>query len=207
MKKIFLFVLVFVVLAGCLSACALDDEGSIPTDNWSEESLVTSVATEPGDSKPNQTLPSESVHVHEYKLATCILPQTCVICGETNGDALGHAWKAADCESPETCTVCALTQGNALGHAWKDATCNSPKTCTNCNKTEGKAGNHKYSNGKCTSCGAKDPDYSSQVMVWIPTNGGTKYHSKSSCSNMKNPIQVTKDEAIKQGYEPCKRCH
>ena len=33
------------------------------------------------------------------------------------------------------------------------------------------------------------------IMVWIPTNGGTKYHSRSSCSNMKNPQQVTKKEA------------
>jgi methylphosphotriester-DNA--protein-cysteine methyltransferase len=79
--------------------------------------------------------------------------------------------------------------------------------CTNCNKTEGKVAEHKYSNGKCTICGSKDPDYSSQVMVWIPTNGGTKYHSKPTCSNMKEPIQVTKDEAIKRGFEPCKRCH
>jgi hypothetical protein len=29
-------------------------------------------------------------------------------------------------------------------------------------------------------------------LVWIPVNGGTKYHSKSSCSKMKYPIQVTK---------------
>lgn len=44
------------------------------------------------------------------------------------------------------------------------------------------------------------------VMVWISSNG-TKYHSKSSCSNMKNPSQITLDEAIAQGYTPCKRCH
>lgn len=44
-------------------------------------------------------------------------------------------------------------------------------------------------------------------LVWVPTNGGTKYHSKSSCSNMKNPIQVTKDTAVSNGYTACKRCH
>ena len=43
-------------------------------------------------------------------------------------------------------------------------------------------------------------------LVWIPSTG-SKYHSSSTCSNMKEPMQVTKEEAIKQGYEPCKRCH
>lgn len=45
------------------------------------------------------------------------------------------------------------------------------------------------------------------IMVWVPTNGGTKYHSRSGCSNMKNPSQVTLDYAISHGYEPCKRCY
>lgn len=207
MKKIFTLVLVFAMIAGCFAACTLDDDGSIPTDNMIEGTSGVSIAPELSNSEPNQTLPGESTHVHDYQSATCTLPETCAICGETNGDALGHAWTKADCEMPETCTVCALTQGSALGHAWRGATCTSPKVCTNCNKTEGKASSHKYSNGKCTSCGAKDPNYSSKEMVWIPTNGGTKYHSKSSCSNMKDPIQVTKEEAIKQGFEPCKRCH
>lgn len=43
-------------------------------------------------------------------------------------------------------------------------------------------------------------------MVWIPTNGGTKYHSHSGCSNMKNPRQVSKGEAESLNYEPCKKC-
>lgn len=43
-------------------------------------------------------------------------------------------------------------------------------------------------------------------MVWIPKSG-SKYHSSSSCSNMKNPRQVTKDEAVRKGYGPCKKCH
>lgn len=43
-------------------------------------------------------------------------------------------------------------------------------------------------------------------MVWIPQSG-SKYHSNSSCSGMKNPTQVTQSEAEAMGYEPCKRCH
>ena len=43
-------------------------------------------------------------------------------------------------------------------------------------------------------------------MVWIPASG-SKYHSRSSCSNMKIPSQVTKSRAIELGYSPCSRCY
>lgn len=43
-------------------------------------------------------------------------------------------------------------------------------------------------------------------MVWIPKSG-SKYHSRSSCSNMKNPTQVSRSEAISRGYGPCKKCY
>lgn len=43
-------------------------------------------------------------------------------------------------------------------------------------------------------------------MVWIPRTG-SKYHSRSSCSNMKNPSQVTIDQAKSSGYSPCKKCY
>lgn len=42
-------------------------------------------------------------------------------------------------------------------------------------------------------------------MVWIPKSG-KKYHSHSGCSNMKDPSQVTKEEAEDRGYTPCKKC-
>ena len=43
-------------------------------------------------------------------------------------------------------------------------------------------------------------------MVWIPTNGGTKYHNRSGCSNMKNPKEVTLDYATSHGYTKCSKC-
>ena len=43
-------------------------------------------------------------------------------------------------------------------------------------------------------------------MVWIPRTG-SKYHSRSSCSNMKNPSQVTRSQAESMGYDPCKKCY
>lgn len=44
-----------------------------------------------------------------------------------------------------------------------------------------------------------------EQLVWIPKTG-SKYHSCSDCSNMKNPSQISKSEAEKLGYEPCKKC-
>ncbi len=43
-------------------------------------------------------------------------------------------------------------------------------------------------------------------MVWLPESG-TKYHNNDSCSDMNNPRQVTLDEAVNAGYEPCKKCY
>lgn len=44
------------------------------------------------------------------------------------------------------------------------------------------------------------------TMVWVPKTG-SKYHSKSSCSNMKNPSQVPIEQAIANGYTACKKCY
>ena len=92
-------------------------------------------------------------------------------------------------------------------HEFLAASCESPKICSACGETEGSAIDHDYENGKCSSCGRKDPTYVSESMVWIPTNGGTKFHSKSSCSKMIDPEQVTKSEAIRRGFDACKKCH
>ena len=51
----------------------------------------------------------------------------------------------------------------------------------------------------------KAPDTAN--YVWIPTNGGTKYHKSSGCSNMIDPLHVSLDEAIDRGFTACKRCY
>lgn len=73
----------------------------------------------------------------EWYAADCDTPKTCVKCGETEGEALGHTWVDADCVAPKTCSACRLTEGEALGHTWVDATTEAPKTCTTCSATEG----------------------------------------------------------------------
>ncbi|MDR2531483.1 MAG: hypothetical protein LBC82_01395 [Oscillospiraceae bacterium] len=43
------------------------------------------------------------------------------------------------------------------------------------------------------------------IMVWIP-GSGSRYHSRSDCSNMNNPSFVTRSEAINAGFNACARC-
>lgn len=45
-----------------------------------------------------------------------------------------------------------------------------------------------------------------ETKVWIPIHGGVKYHAKATCSNMKDPDEVTVREAISKGFDACKRC-
>ena len=99
---------------------------------------------------------------HIWKDATCIEPKHCVICGEKEGNQLGHdfkfisceegyecarcettykkgqhTWKEATCTEAKTCEVCGKTEGNPLGHTWEEVTCSKPKTCSVCGETEG----------------------------------------------------------------------
>ena len=46
----------------------------------------------------------------------------------------------------------------------------------------------------------------SSTIVWIPKSE-KKYHRSSSCSNMKNPSQVTLEKAQSLGYTPCSKCY
>lgn len=146
---------------------------------------------------------------HTWKPATCTAASTCEYCGQTKGTAIDHDWKEATCTAAATCIVCGKTKGSAAEHKWKSATCTTPKTCKVCGKTKGSTAAHQYSKGKCTACGDQDASYndSSSSMVWIPTNGGKKYHSHSGCSNMKNPEKVSLSKAKRLGFTACKRCY
>lgn len=81
--------------------------------------------------------------------------------------------------------------GISINYATGDSSGPSSSTTTSPPSTEqNDSSNNPASNG---------------TMVWIPKTG-SKYHSRSGCSNMKNPSQVTKQEAERQGYDPCKKC-
>ena len=51
-----------------------------------------------------------------------------------------------------------------------------------------------------------EKDTGSNMSVWIPTDGGAKYHSRSNCSSMNNPVMVMENDAMSKGYSKCGRC-
>ncbi len=98
----------------------------------------------------------------QWNDATCTEAKTCVACGATDGEALGHDWNDATCTAPKTCETCGATEGAPLGHDWANATCTAPKTCETCGATEGAALGHDWANATCTApktcetCGATE---------------------------------------------------
>ena len=82
-----------------------------------------------------------SAHECVYNAATCTAPMTCVLCGHTEGEALGHKYEsivtAPTCETAGyttyTCSVCdhsyTSDAKDALGHEYDD---DADTTCNNC---------------------------------------------------------------------------
>ena len=66
--------------------------------------------------------------------------------------------------------------------------------------------NNPSSNNNSTAKPNTTTDDEMVEMVWVPSSG-TKYHSKSTCSGMKSPREIPLEDAIKEGYTACKRCH
>ena len=49
---------------------------------------------------------------------------------------------------------------------------------------------------------------SKESVVYIAGSGsGTKYHKDPDCSGMQGAVPLTRKEAERQGYAPCKRCY
>lgn len=71
----------------------------------------------------------------------------------------------------------------------------------NTTKTKNTAPQPTQSSSKTT-----DTSKNKENMVWV-SQTGKKYHSKSSCSNMKNPSHMTESEAIGLGRTPCSKCY
>ncbi len=115
-------------------------------------------------------MPSDN-HTHEYASATCTDPKTCIECGATEGEALGHKFTNA-CD--KFCNRCSYTR--MIKHDYKAATCTKAKTCKVCGKTSGSKLGHTYkkvvtkatttANGKiknvCTRC-----DYTASKVTTV----------------------------------------
>ena len=190
-----------------LSTSSLEPTSTPTTESTTESTTEpTAKPTTKPTSKPTvkPTNPTESTTAPTTPPATEAAPTPTT--PPATEPAHVHKFSAATCTSPKTCS-CGSTEGKAKGHDWKDATCSSPKTCKSCGTTSGLTAGHNFSKGKCTTCGKEDPDYNHETMVWIPTKGGTKYHSRPGCSNMDDPKEVTQSKAESLGFTPCKRCH
>ena len=158
---------------------------------------------------------------HTFEDATCTSPKTCTVCGETEGDALGHTLNHDnDGTTALVCTVCGITVADSQAHNfesdWQKDTYGHWHACSNenCLATDTKTEHipnipeaTKEQEKRCTVCGYIIENIKTDITVWIPTNGGTKYHSSPSCSNMKNPEQVSLEYAKAKGFTACKRCH
>ena len=81
-----------------------------------------------------------------------------------------HVWVDADCTNAKTCSLCGETEGEALGHSYGEATETVAPDCTNAGeqqstcsvcgdvKTETvKALGHNYVDGICSVCGEAQP--------------------------------------------------
>ncbi|MBR2320397.1 MAG: hypothetical protein IKA50_06420 [Clostridia bacterium] len=81
-----------------------------------------------------------------------------------------HVWVDADCTTPKTCSLCGETEGEALGHSYGEATETVAPDCTNAGeqrstcsacgdvKTETvNALGHNYVDGFCSECGEAQP--------------------------------------------------
>lgn len=94
--------------------------------------------------------------------------------------------------------------GITINYATGDSSGPSAQTSSNTsNVTTTKPTNESSSVQQNSSIVTQTP---SSEMVWIPRTG-SKYHRNASCSNMKDPTQVTRQEAESRGYEPCKKCY
>lgn len=66
----------------------------------------------------------------------------------------------------------------------------------------------KQNSGKHSSGGngAALGNRAADGYAYVPTKGGTKYHSLDTCSAMDSPLYVTLADAIAYGYGPCGKC-
>ena len=69
------------------------------------------------------------VNDHVFLDATCTVPQTCIYCSHTEGDALGHDMNAATCIEPSTCATCGHTEGDVDKNAHR---ADGGENCADC---------------------------------------------------------------------------
>lgn len=147
MKRI-LGILIIAVMLSSLCSCFLmkDDEGGDHTHTPEKIEAIAATCTKGGNGEYYRCTGCGQL----FSDSACLSSTT----AEENATApLGHAWVDATCTAPKTCELCGDTEGEALGHDWSgscDTECNRD-ACTE----ERSAESHLDSNEDdiCDNCG------------------------------------------------------
>lgn len=215
MKRIASFALA-VLLILSLCACSLPQAkpAKEPTDELElvEEAAETAEAEAPEErpimpeeTAPEETEPAAEAAAEGAEMPDPVLPEEPAAPEETPipdapSEVQTENAEAAEMPEPEAPerTEAAQTPADAV-----------PEQEAPSGNGTAPAGDTSGSSGQDSSGGSvtiPEPETGGD-LVWIPTHGGTKYHRSASCSNMIDPIQVSRETAIANGFTACKRCY
>lgn len=214
MKRIASFVLA-VLLILSLCACSLPQAkpAKEPTDELElvEEAAETAEAEAPEETAPEASEP-EALPPEETEPAA----ETAAEGAETPAEVLPEE-PAAPEEAPIPDAPSEVQTENAEAAAEAPERTEAAQTPADAEpEQEAPSGNGTAPAGDTSGGSGQDSSGGSVTipepetggdLVWIPTHGGTKYHRSASCSNMIDPIQVSRETAIANGFTACKRCY
>ena len=167
--------------------------------------------------KNGESLTSEAAAMHLVSAAITVQPVDCAATlGSTVsfkvkavGEGLTYQWQLSD-DAGKTWRNSSVKPANY----YTTLTGKNDGRYVRCLVTD-KNGNSVKSNAaymKITSSAADTSKTNTGITadangtVWV-TDAGLKYHSTSTCSNMKNPVKVTLEHAKAAGYTPCQKCY
>ncbi len=184
MKRILAILLMLCLVVG-ICALAACDSGRAETTDENEGQSSAEYPTDPEDildsevtNEANEPSANEKTTVNEESTA--------------NEESSAEETTSEEATSEETASEEAIseeTSSETEQTSEEEKTTNEEKTTSEEEKgTEAESGEQN------------------ETLVWITESGG-RYHKKSTCSGMKNPRQVTVEEAEKEGKTPCGKCY
>lgn len=102
----------------------------------------------------------------------------------------------------ESGTIVATSDGTNITFNTNPSTTTVGGSAIADNNTQSKVSNNTVSKSISSAQGTQDKS----TTVWVSKNGGKVYHFEQGCSGMKNPIQMTLEEAQGKELRPCKKC-
>ena len=113
----------FTFIPGGVTTHTFSKDDILLIENGVEHALTEDVTVSVG---------AHLVNDHVFLDATCTVPQTCIYCSQTEGDALGHDMNAATCIEPSTCATCGHIEGDVdkNAHAWNEGVLTTEPTCS-----------------------------------------------------------------------------